>query len=140
MTIATDIQGIIMPVLPTTSDTKGMLSFVAGFAGGYFYLTPYMGGSSLLAGALVGWASARSAYKLWGMENLAYAFGAADKVLVGMVIPAVAPLAVMYGVSMYYPMVDPVSSLVVYGAYVLGAYATQKLIASWSSSAAHPTP
>lgn len=134
MSIVTDLQNIIFPLLPSSGDTKGLIAFGGGFATGYFYFAPYLGATSMFASALVGWATARSANKLFGMESLASAFGASNSVLGGMVALAGAPLTAMYLASTYYPMVDVQNSLIVYGAYVVGAYATQRLIASLAKS------
>lgn len=133
MSILTDLQNIVLPILPSSGDTKGMLVFATGFAGGYFYFAPYLGASDMIASALVGWAMARSANKLFNMESLASAIGAGNNILLGMLVPSLAPLAVMYVVAGYYPMVDLTSSLIVYGSYVLGAYAAQRAVASLAS-------
>lgn len=128
MSILGDLQNIILPPLPDKSNTTAIAIFVGGFAGGYFLLSPYFGAEGILASALVGWATSRSVYKLAVAEKLSSAFGGTSMDMARLAVNAAIPLGVMYYAAGMYPMVDLSSSLMVYGSYVLGAYATMKLL------------
>lgn len=133
MSILGDLQNIILPPLDTSS-TQGIAILAGSFVGGAYLLSPYLGASDYLSMALVGWAVSRSVSKLFVAEALNSAFGVSTKGMIRSAVNASVPLGVMYYVAGMYPMVDLTSSLIVYGAYVAGAYATQKIAASISSS------
>ena len=133
MSIVADLKNIVMPVLPSSGDSLGLALFGGGFAGGYLFLSPYFGAQGMLASALVGWAVARSALKVGMVESFEYALSAGNTAMLRSAVNGAIPLGVMYLASTYCPMVGLQSSLMVYGAYVLGAYATMKIVNSSSS-------